>query len=159
MKTNLLLALALLAFVAAPASAEIKRHPTAKVEIDIPTGWNMQTPDKDVMFVTDPAQDVFAFFIVTDAKDVQKALQTLDEKLKGTLTDVKWAFSEPKKDKLNGMDAMYNKGEGKVKGKPVNLGLVLVHTPADKVLSVVAGVDSTKKEAHKAEIDKLIGSI
>jgi hypothetical protein len=161
MKTNFLCALALLAIAAAPASAEIKKHPTAKVEIDVPTGWKMASPknEPDVLTLTDPTNEVGMIFIVTDSKDLKKVVEELDKRLANVATDIKWAFPKPQSDKLNGMEALYNKGNGKVNGKDADLGLVLLHTPSDKILLIFDAVETAKKEAHKAEISKLVASI
>ena len=161
MKTKLLLALALLAIAGGPAAAEIKKHPTAKVEIDVPNGWKMGSPknEPDIMTVMDPAGEVSFLFIVTDAKELANVVAELDKRLAKTVTDIKWSSAKPTADKLNGMDVLVNNGAGKASGKDVNISIVLVHTPADKVLMVVVFVDPAKYPAHKAEIQKLIGSI
>ena len=158
MKTNLLLALALVAATLSPAAAEIKKHPTAKVEIDVPTGWKMGGKG-DVMTLTDPTSDVGIILLVSDAKDLQKVVAELDKQLAKVATDIKWELAKPEAVKLNGMEALHNKGTGKVNGKSADLGLILVRTPADKVLLVVAACDSTKHAQHKDEISKLVASI
>ena len=158
MKRNVLVALALVALAAAPAAAEVKKHPTAKVEIDVPSTWKMDGK-ADVMTLADPTNEVGIILIVTEAKDLQKVVGELDKQLAKVATDIKWAKPKPEAVKLNGMDALANRGTGKVSGKDANLGLLLVHTPADKILLVVAMVEAAKDAQHKAEIDKLISSI
>jgi hypothetical protein len=141
-----------------PALAEVKTHPTAKVEIDVPTGWKMNG-NGDVMTIVDPTNEIGMILVVTETKDVDKVVANLDQRLAKVATDIKWANPKPEKTTLNGMPALTNRGQGKVNGKDANLGLILVRTPAEKALLVVAAVESAKYDGHKAEIQKLIGSI
>jgi len=157
MKTKVLLALALLA-LASPAAAEIKKHPTANVEIDIPAGWTTNVKGEN-MILTDPTNDVAFILVVSEAKDFKNVVGDLDKKLANFATDIKWANPKPEATKLNGMDALANRGAAKVSGKDANIGLVVVQTPSNKILLVVVMVESSKYPAHKDEIQKLIASI
>ncbi len=158
MRAKLLFAVALLAVFAvwAPAAAEIKTHPTAKVQFEVPDSWKTKA-DGDAMAIVDPSQEMFFYFIVADAKDLNNIAAELDKRLANLVTDVKWA--KPEKATVNGMPALKRKGEGKVSGTPSNIGLVLVQTPAAKVLVVLAAVETAKYPAHKDEIAKLLNSI
>lgn len=158
MRSRLLAALVLVAAFSSPALAEVKTHPTAKVAIDVPTGWKLNG-NGDVMTIADPTEEVGFILVVTDASDVDKVVANLDQRLAKVATDIKWASPKPEKSTLNGMPALTNRGEGKVNGKNANLGLILVRTPADKVLLVVAAVESSKYAGHKADVQKLIASI
>jgi hypothetical protein len=154
---KLAISLAVLSAFAGSASAEVKTHPTAKVSIDIPSNWTSKS-DGDVMMVTDPTQDVAFIIVVAELADLNSAVAGLDKKLAGTLTDVKWA-GKPQDMALNGMKGIKNQGTGKVNGKPADLGLIVVKTPAKKAFLVVAAVDSAKKAAHKDEIKAVLNSI
>jgi hypothetical protein len=158
MRSRLLAALVLVATAASPALAEVKTHPTAKIELDVPSGWKMKGAG-DLMTIADPTEEVGFILVVADTKDMDKVVANLDQQLAKVATDIKWASPKPEKTTLNGMPALTNRGEGKVNGKGANLGLILVRTPADKALLVVAAVESSKYAGHKAAVQKLIGSI
>jgi hypothetical protein len=143
--------------VAGSAAAEVKTLPAAKVSLDIPSGWTTKS-DPDMMFITDPTQDLGFVVLVTEVADLKTSVAGLDAKLAKVLTDVKWA-GKPKAMKLNGMDGIKNSGTGKIAGKASDLGLVVLTTPAGKALIVVVAVDSNKKAAHKAEIEAFVTSI
>ena len=140
------------------ASAELKTHAAAHVEMDVPVGWKVGGQG-DVMTITDPKQEVGLMLAVLDAGDLGKATAAIDEKLKSVVTDVHWGAPQPQAFKLNGMDAIGNKGAAKVHGKDAEIGVIVVKTPSGKLLLVFGGVDAAKKSEHKSEIDGFIASI
>lgn len=158
MKTIALLPLAALVLAATPAAAETKTHSKAKIQLDVPTGWKMNTQG-DVMTVADPTDELGFIFIVTEATELKKVVANIDKELAKVASDITWKKKNPEPLKLNGMDALANKGKGKVGGKDADLMLLLVRTPADKVLLIVGAVDSAKKDAHKAEVQTFVASI
>lgn len=158
MKKIAFLALAALALMASPAAAETKTHAAAKIQMDVPTGWKMQTQG-DVMSVADPTDELGFVFIVTDAKELDKIVARLDKEVGKIASDIQWKKKKPEPLTLNGMKGLGNKGTGKVSGKNADLALLLLRTPADKVLLILGAVESSKKEAHKAEVQQFIASI
>ena len=159
MKRILMLALAVLALGALPAFAEVKTHPGAKVSLDVPAGWKMDSHGDNAMTIMEPNGDVTFFLVVLDQGDIQKAATALDKEVAKIATDVKWASEKPASQKLNGMDALYNKATAKIKGKDAELGVILVKTPTGKALLILGGIDASKKDAHKDEVKKFIESI
>ncbi len=158
MKRKVLLALALLASSVTSASAEVKKHPTAKVEIDVPTGWKMQSPkgEPNAMMMTDSTEDVFAIFVAVDPKDNGTEVEKYLSKI---ATNVKWEMKQPEMISVNGMEAKHNKGTGKVAGKDADLGLLLIKSPGPKMVLILIAIDSTKHAVHKDEVNKLVASI
>jgi hypothetical protein len=156
MTKNLFLSVALVALAALPASADVKSFATAKVSVDVPAGWK-SSGSAEQMNLVDPTNEVGFVMVVTETADLKKVVMELDKRLASTMPNIKWA-GDPKSDKLNGMDAIYNLGTAKVNGKDANVTLLLLHTPADKVLLVIGAVDSAKFANHKAEVQKLIAS-
>jgi predicted Zn-dependent protease len=158
MKKIAFLALAALALMASPAAAETKTHATAKIQMDVPTGWKMQSKG-DVMSLADPTDELGFVFIVTDAKELDKVVARLDKEVGKIASDITWKKKQPEPLTLNGMKGLGNKGTGKVSGKSADLALLLIRTPADKVLLILGAVESSRKDAHKAEVQKFIASI
>ena len=140
------------------ARAELKTHAAAHVEMDVPVGWKIGGQG-DVMTITDPKQEVGLMLAVLDAGDLGKATAAIDEKLKSVVSDVHWGAPQPQAFKLNGMDAIGNKGEAKIHGKDAAIGVVVVKTPSGKLLLVFGGVDAGKKALHQSEIDGFMASI
>jgi hypothetical protein len=139
-------------------NAETKTHPSAKVSIDVPSGWKMSSKG-DVMTVTDPTQEVGFILLVSDGNDLQKAIAALDAEVGKVAKDIRWASKEPSPTKLNGMDALENEGSAVIEGKPAAIAVVLVKTPANKYLLVLGAVDAAKKAAHDAELEHFVTSI
>lgn len=152
------LALAALALTAAPAAAETKTHSAAKIQMDVPSGWKVQSKG-DVMSVADPTDELGFIFIITDAKDLDSVVAKLDKEVAKVASDITWKKKKPEPLTLNGMKALGNKGTGKVAGKSADLALLLVRTPADKVLLILGAVESSRKDAHRAEVQQFIASI
>jgi predicted Zn-dependent protease len=148
----------LVTFSAAPAFAEVKTHPTAKVSMDVPDGWKMGGKG-DTVTVTEPKGELAFILMVSEAADFQKSVTALDAQVAKVASDIKWAQKEPTPTKLNGMDGIMNKGSAKVQGTPADLGLLVLKTPSGKALLVLAVVDSSKKEAHKDEAKAFVESI
>jgi predicted Zn-dependent protease len=139
------------------ASAEVKTHPTAKVQMDVPAGWKLSgTPDQSSL--VDPKDEVGFVLLVLDAADLKKAADELDARLAKMAKDVKWA-DKTKQVQLNGMDAVANKGTATINGKAADIAVLIVKTPSGKMLLVFGGVDSAKKAVHKAEVEAFINSI
>ena len=67
----------------------------------------------------------------------------------------------PATGKINGLDAVHFKGEGKVKGsnEPVRVGEMVLKTPANKYLIVVIATKSKAFDKHKDELNGFINSI
>ena len=94
---------------------------------------------------------------VLEAAELKKAIDEVDKGIAKQVENAKWAGK--KEDTLNGMGALKMLGSGTVKGKPVDLGLVLIETPSKKVLMVLLLLDHANAAAHKAEIDAFLTSI
>jgi len=158
-KTSLLaVAFGALCVWAAEARAEVKVHKAAQVSIDIPTGWSMQAPDEQTLILMDPKQDVLIRLAVVEAADAEKAVNVTDAQVKQFVQDVKWG-DKAKPTELNGLKGLRLKGEGKIQGKPVDLGVLILGTPSKKVLLVLALIDHATVAAHDAEITGFINSI
>jgi predicted Zn-dependent protease len=149
-------ALSLLAF-ASPALADRHVHKEAKVSIDVPAGWKVDG-DEDHMTVTDPKEEVAFFFIILDAKDLDKATSEMEKEIGKAVKNVKWE-GEPEETKLNGMDAILLDGSGKIDGQAVELGVAAIVTPAAKVLLVLGVIEASKSKKHEKAVVALLTSI
>ena len=141
------------------ASAEVKTHATAKVQMDVPAGWKAEAHSDDLMTIQDPKDEVGIMLVVMDAKDFKKAVAAIDEEIGKVAKDIKWEHPEPKQIKLNGMDAIANGGTAMIEGKHADIGVLVAKTPSGKLLLIFGGVESDKKAEHQNEIDGFMGSI
>jgi predicted Zn-dependent protease len=140
------------------AYADVKPHKVAQISVDIPTGWRTQAPDENTMVVVDPKEEVAFRMMILEEGDVQASLKKANEKIQKTFQDVKCP-ADLKPTKLNGMDAATQDCTASLGGKPVDLGLLLVRTPAKKILMVLAIIDHSKLEARKAEATAFLLSV
>ena len=146
-----LLGWAALLACAAPAGAEIKRHPKAGVQIEVPDGWKAQTPNENTLTMTDPREEVGFVFVVVDATDVQKALKGLDAELARFVTNVTWE-EKGKQVTVNGMEAITLSGEGFVSAREALVNVLVLATPTKRVVLAVALAEKSKFDAHVREI-------
>jgi predicted Zn-dependent protease len=150
-------AICLVASTSTSASAEVRNHDKAKVSIDVPTGWKIDAGE-DHMTIMDPKEEVAFFMMVMEADDLDEAAKALDSEVNKAVKSVKWE-GEPSELKLNGMDAIAVEGAGKIDGQAVDLGVLIVVTPAHKALLVLGAVESSKSKAHEKDVEKLLNSI
>jgi len=154
---RLLLPILALCLFASTAFAEQHVHSKAKVSVDVPSGWKMDGGE-DHMTVMDAKGEVAFFLMVMEASDLEHAAKAIDKEVGKAVKNVKWE-GEPSELKLNGMDAMALEGTGKVDSQAVDLGVLIVVTPAKKVLLVLGAVDHEKSDAHEADVKAFLNSI
>jgi hypothetical protein len=154
---TLFAAFALLAVLSAPAFAEKRTHSAAQVSIDVPAGYKVEA-DEDSMTISDPAGELGVFFVVLDADALDEALKAVDKEVGKLAKGVKWD-DKPSEMKLNGMDAVGLDGKGTIDGTAAELGVLLVNTPADKILLVLGAVESDKASKHEAAVSSMLKSI
>jgi hypothetical protein len=144
--------------LAAPvARAATKTHEEAGVSVWIPDDWKGKG-DKNMMTIMDPKEDVALLFLVMNAPDLKKATDALDAELAKRVQDVKFE-GKAQQTKLNGMDALTLDGTGKVQGKLVDLGVLVVKTPKNKIVLVLGMVNAEKKIEFKPTVRKIITSL
>jgi predicted Zn-dependent protease len=139
------------------ALAEKKTHAEAKVSIDVPAGWKSEA-EEHTLTMSDPNEEAVIALMVVDAKDLEKAADALDKEIGNAVSDLKWD-GEPSEVKVNGMDGMAVDGKGKIEGKAVDVGVLLVVSPAGKVVLVLGAVESSKAKKHEAQLEKILKSI
>jgi predicted Zn-dependent protease len=140
------------------AYADVKPHKVAQISVDVPTGWRTQAPDENTMVVVDPKEELAFRMMILDEGNLEASLKKANEKIQKTFQDVKCP-ADMKPTKLNGMDAATQECTASLGGKPVDLGVLLVRTPAKKILMVVAIADHSKIDARQAEITAFLRSI
>lgn len=150
-------AFALFAAFATTSHADKRTHAAAKVSIDVPDGWKIDA-EEDNMTITDAADECAIFFIVLETDDLHKALDAIDSELSKVAKNIKWE-DKPSELKLNGMDAIALDGKGKIDGTDADMGVMLINTPADKILLVLGAVESAKSSKHEADVEKILKSI
>jgi len=151
------LALALVMGQAA-AHADMKVHKAAKVSLDIPEGWKITAANETDMVILEPKEEVLVILRVLEASALDKATKDVDAFIAKSVDKVKWE-DKAKPTKLNGMDALALEGTGLYKGTPVDLGVLVVVTPAKKVLLVLGVMDHKSSAQHQAQVDAFVTSI
>ncbi len=151
-----LLAASLLPF-AAPARADVRVHKGAQVSIDVPSTWKVQTKGSD-MVIVDSKEEVLVVLRVLEAHELKGAVDKAEAYIARTVQSPKWD-DKATPTQLNGMDAIALEGTGAYKGRPVDMGAVIVKTPAQKALLVVGLMDHAAAAAHQGEVEAFLHSI
>ena len=139
------------------AHAEVKVHPGAKVQLDIPSDWKVQG-GKDDMVLLDANEDMIIILRVLDTTDLKKASKDADAFINKSVEHVKWS-GKPEKHDLNGMKAVVVEGTGKYKGKDVEVGAVIIITPSKKAMLVFGVMDHAKSKTLQPQVDAFLNSI
>jgi hypothetical protein len=156
---TLLSALLLLSLFAAPiAHADTRVHQKAKIQLWVPDHWDVEDGDDDMLLLSEPGGEAAVVFLVLKAKDLETALGAIDKEISKFVTDVQ-VQGEPEEMDVNGMPAVVIDAKGKVEGKKVDLGLMVVKTPAGKALLVLAMCESSKMKKHEAVFLKVMKSL
>ena len=144
------------AAIAGTAQAEVKTHKAAQVSLDVPAGWKGQG-DENNMVLLDPKEEVMFVLRIVEGSELQKALNDADVFIAKQIEKPTW---KDKKDvKLNGMNSITREGTGTYKGKPVDVGVLVIATPSKKFLLVLALIDHSAAAAHKTEVRAFVNSI
>ncbi len=157
MRKVLFAAIAVALLAAGQAWAKVHTHVEAKISVDVPKSWKVDL-EEDVMVIHDQKQEIAFLLVVLDAKDLDDATKELDEEVGKTVKNLKWD-GDAQETKLNGMDAVSVDGKGNVEGTSVDVGVLIVSTPAKKFLLVLGLVQSDKLKAHEKEVERFLKSI
>jgi predicted Zn-dependent protease len=141
-----------------PASADTMTHKASHISFWVPEGWSVENHEGDALALKDAKDEVGLLLFAVDARDLKGAMAALDQTIDKTVTDVKMS-GPAKKVTINGMEASVADGAGKVDGKPVELSVLLVKTPANKFLAIFGAIETSKKKAHEADLRKILASL
>jgi predicted Zn-dependent protease len=143
---------------AGAAAAETKTHKEAGITIWVPDTWK-STSKADVLTIMDVKEEVAVTFVVLPADSMKVALAKLDEELAKFVTDIDTKGAKPKEKKINGMDAVLLDAVGKVGGKPVDIGVIILKTPTGKALFVLGIIEHDKLAEHSAMLKEVFNSL
>jgi predicted Zn-dependent protease len=129
-----MVALAFLASVPG-ARAEVVKHPTAGLQIELPAGWKTRTNAGQL--VAEPADGkAYVSFAVIDESAIDGYVAKWADGMKGGLTDLQ-VDVDAETSEVNGLQHAYSVGSAKLEGKPIQWDLTIVKG-AKKVLAVMA---------------------
>jgi hypothetical protein len=150
-----LLGIAILA--SAPVSAAEKAHPAAKIKLWFPDGWELAEDEGD-WTIQDPDEEVTIALTLFEASQFDAALDDLDRELAKKVDNLVRA-SKPTQTKINGLKATGLTARGKHDGIPVEIEVLLVATPADKILLFYGMAEAGKFKKHSRTITRILQSI
>ena len=153
MKKLLIIAVALV--TAGALSAKKYPHADSGVVVDIPGNWEVTGDDHSLNAATKDGHANLSF-IIMPAESVEAAMKALDAELSKAVQNL--THGEGEDITINGMQAHSVDGKGTVEGQPVEVGVMIIKTPKDKIL-VVFGIVSEEgaKKHHKALVRILKG--
>jgi hypothetical protein len=133
-------------------------HQAGQVRLWVPPGWQVEEGGGDALVMTAPDQAVSLEVTVLDAKDLGGALLGVAAGALIGYDDLK-LVGAPANAKINGMDALFQDGEGRYRGHDVELSVGVIDTPANKFLLVVGEADKASYQAHQGEIREFVQRI
>lgn len=154
MKKLLLVGAALL--FAGALSAKKYPHNDSGVVVDIPGNWTVTGDDTSLNAQTKDGE-AGLYFIVMPADSMEAALNALDAELAKVIQGL--THGEAEQITLNGMQAVSVDGKGTVEGSPVEVGVMVMKTPKDKVLMVFGIISEAGAKKHHKALVKILKSI
>lgn len=153
MKKLLIIAVALA--TAGALAAKKYPHADSGVVVDIPGSWEVTGDDHSLNAATKDGLANLSF-IIMPAESVEAAMNALDAELGKAVQNLTHGAGEDLT--INGMQAHSVDGKGTVEGNPVEIGVMIIKTPKDKIL-VVFGIVSEEgaKKHHNALVRILKG--
>ena len=146
-----------LVLVANVAMADTKAFPEAGVSVDLPAGWKVGN-ENGMTTVLEPKEEAAIMIFSVEGEKAQETLGQLDAMLGKMATDVKWP-GKPQEVTVNGMKGFANKGTAVVDKKEAQLGILVLKTPNGKALFLLGMVEMAKKEAHRDNMNAVMGSV
>jgi predicted Zn-dependent protease len=121
--------------VAGAASAEVRKHPTAGLQFELPDGWTTRT-NAGTLVAEPPDKKIYLSFAVIDETKIDGYVTKWAEGMKGGLTDLQIDIDD-KVEEVNGLQQIYSMGSALLEGKPIQWDLTIVKG-GTKVLAVMA---------------------
>ena len=147
-------ALAFLASVPG-ARAEVIKHPTAGLQIELPAGWKTRT-NAGQLVAEPPDGKAYLSFAVIEEASIKGYVEKWAEGMKGRLTDLQVDVDD-EVNEVNGLQQIYSVGSATLEGKPIQWDLTIVKG-GRKVLAVMAlgeNLDGAAVQKMYASIQRL----
>jgi len=156
---RILAALVVVAMFVLPsaARADVRNHRAAHVTFWVPDNWSATGDEATQLQISDPKGEVSLLLLLQDHHDMKAAANAIDALINKLATDVK--ASAPKQVSINGMDGTVVDATGRAMGKRVELSVLVLKTPGDRYLMIFGVLESDHKNAHQAELEKIIASL
>lgn len=141
-----------------PPEAYVTRsHSGAGVAFDLGAAWKLSGEESATLLAASPDGQAVLMFHIADPDALDEALAAIEKAL---ASDVKDAYFGPAaKKELSTLTAELATGAGKLEGRPVELGQLLVATPGGKVLIVVAVIEAAAPATSKRQARHTLESI
>ncbi|MBN1523678.1 MAG: hypothetical protein JW904_04275 [Spirochaetales bacterium] len=146
-------------FAAAIAYTEEYFHDDAGISMWFPDSWEVSIESQNYIFATHPTGEVGILYLVFDADEIETKLDALDKELENLVDDLEMIEDSMSEETLNGMNAMVTAATGTAGGIPVNIGVILVATPNEKVLLIVGMIEAEKYDEHEKILDEILGRV
>jgi hypothetical protein len=146
--------------LAASAFAKTYSLPDDKpfVSITVPDAWETDEIDNGVES-TSKDGEVYFYVEVTDADNVKAAMQEGIKYLQSKGVTLDADSAKDQEGKLNGMDIVGVKWDGKDEEGPAKISLTLIMVTEEKGLLLVYWGSPDGSKANKDELDKIVNSI
>lgn len=140
-----------------PTTYQTHLHEGGGVAFELGKGWQISGEESSTLLAASPEGQVVLMFHIAEPEALEAALKAIRRTLAAEVKDI---YLGPNKErKLGELTVEYASGAGKLEGRPVELGQLLVATPTGKVLVVVAVIEATAPGRSKKEARHTLESI
>jgi len=127
------------------------------VAFDLGRGWQLSGEESSTLLAASPEGRVVLMFHIAEPDDLDRALAAIRRTLAKEVADA--YFGPVTEKKMADLTVEYASGAGKLDGRPVELGQLLVASPTGKVLVVVAVIEAGAPLASKKQARHTLESI
>ena len=131
--------------------------PNARINFWVPNEWNRKF-DGEAVSVAEPGGDVLLVISAVEANDLDSVLNDLDTELSKIIDNVTLDGS-PTETTVNNMPAAFVEATGQMQGQDVEIGVLIVITPAEKMLLAIGIIDASKTDQYEATLNRVFGGI
>jgi len=155
-RTARIIALAAGGLVATTALGKTRTHEDARVTIEVPDEWRVQSRDNSLT-VTSPDETAAVTTLVIPGRPWREVLAGLERDLERQIQNLKMT-GEAREATVNRLPRLERPARGTVGGRSVHLRLLVLKTPTGRLLVMVGLVAEDRRAAHEALLERILGS-
>jgi hypothetical protein len=130
----------------------------ARLQLDVPTGWNVEgNPDGTGLTISSPDGGAMLMFQALPPGQLSTALTEVNTLLSSLVTER--VVGPPERLRLAGMDGVMADGHGKLNGKPIGVGLIVVRTPEGVLVFFLGLLGSDNAAKYESGVTQVLAGM
>lgn len=131
-------------------------HPTVALELVPPEGWQQQVKGP-LLSLLAPADEMLVLLLGVETTRLEPVMNELDRQLAAVVEQS--SLTALTEGEVGGLQAYFARGRGQMDRAPIHIEVVLVRTPRDKVLIVLALEQEGASAQVREEFEAMLASM